>query len=131
MTVMGRWRDKHAERFRGRAVKTVEEIARAEEPPFSTADVEALALAVRDEFGVELGSLRADDPIELLVSPPSAGLNPLRWMVYESWSRDAANSIHARLAARLREYGTHAEWPVVRTAEELLLAWCGRRPRPH
>ena len=92
------------------------------------AAVEELRSLVDAEFGLDLGILRPDDQLDSVVIHPDAGLNPLRWLFYESWSREAANEVHFQLRKRLKAFGTIESWPRVITIGDLVLAWSGHRP---
>jgi len=81
------------------------------------------------EFEYELspGLLRPDDKLSKLVEPIPTK-NPWRWMVYQTAAGDRQNELSYQLAKRMRQYGTVGFWSKIETVDDLIRAWCGRRP---
>ncbi len=79
------------------------------------------------EYDLSPGLLRPEDKLEKLVEPIPTK-NPWRWLVYRTSAGDRQSELSYRLSKRMRQYGTLGAWPQIETVDDLIRAWCGRRP---
>ena len=88
--------------------------------------LECLGL-VEDELKIPPGILRPEDSLDLLFEPVSSR-NPFRWMEYQVRAGDRQGAISSALSDRLREFGTFDDWKTIATVDDLIRAWCGKKP---
>lgn len=119
------WERALQQRFADRVSLSTNEIAAWFQPPLDVSAVDELRALIMSEFGIDLGTMRPEDSIDKLVLHPDSGGNPLRWMQFEGWSRDAANEVDEQLKNRLKRRGIGRPWPNYKTVGEVLKAWAG------
>lgn len=79
------------------------------------------------EYDLSPGVLRPEDKLSKLVEPIPTK-HPWRWMVYQTAAGDRQNELSYQLAKRMRKSGTLEAWSQIETVDDLIRAWCGRRP---
>jgi len=82
---------------------------------------------IEEEYQIPSGLLRPEDKLTKIVEPVTTK-NPLRWLVYQSRAGDIEFELQRQLDKRLRQHGTQEAWTTVNTVDDLIRAWCGKRP---
>ncbi len=77
-----------------------------------------------EEFGLPIGILRPDDPLEAIFEPVPTR-NPVKWLSYRGYEGDMAAELHHRLAVREKTMGTAGNRAQITTFGEYAAAWCG------
>lgn len=96
---MRKWTERLRARFEGREPLQAEEACRRYWSGYpSEAVLEVLAL-VEDEYGLEPGLLRPDDPLSLLFTPVPTR-NPLEWLFFQGMTEDRQSELEYRLKRR-------------------------------
>src|SRR5689334_21432693 len=120
MSLRGDWESEVRRRFDGRPSLSDIELASMFNPSLDPLELASLRELLQLEFSLDLGVLRPDDPLELLTEHPNSRGNPIRWLVYESSSRDATNEVDEQLTIRLKRLGFDQPTFRVKTIGDLL-----------
>ena len=122
------WQEELQKRFAGRQELASSQLAiefMATEPTSSKALEEVLNL-FREEYGIEPGLLRPDDPLSIFAEPPRTG-NPVTWLFNRAAVEDRVSELNHRLMQQRREISAPPLQRSPVTVREYVLAWLGSR----
>lgn len=84
--------------------------------------------AIEFDFRIPVGVLRPDDLIAKLTDRVATN-NPFWWFWWLGRNEFSGDNLLDDLSHRLTEYGTSESWKQINTVDELIRAWCGKRPQ--
>jgi hypothetical protein len=123
------WRTVFLGRFADREDIGKEEVYRRywEKAGLPKADVFECLNLIESEYELPAGLLRPEDSLSKLYQPV-ATKNPWRWLVYQTRAGDRQSEIKYELGKQMRKHGTLGTWASIETIDDLIRAWCGRKP---
>ena len=124
---MGYWEEHLQDRFGDRDDLGREEAYRTFWGEFPQDRVYAFFALIEQEFGLEPGRLRPDDPVERLAAPIRTR-NPLRWFAVEPRLEDSAAELAFQLKAAAEQHGLSMTGSNFETMRECIEVWCGAIP---
>lgn len=79
-------------------------------------------------FRVPAGILRPTDSMRKLTDRVTTN-NPFVWFLWLGRNEFAGDDLVDELNIRLRKYGTFNDWKQFETVEDVVRAWCGKKPK--
>ena len=124
------WTDAILARFEGREDLGKEGLYSKYFEPLSLDKSEAFACfeVIESGYGIPVGVMRPDDNLSKLTKRVETG-NPLKWFLWLGKNEFSDDELIEELKIRLRKHGTAADWEKIESFEDLILAWCGKKPR--
>jgi hypothetical protein len=80
------------------------------------------------DFRIPVGILRPADLMGKLTDRVTTN-NPFMWFWWLGRNEFSGDNLLDELGIRLKEYGTFNEWKLIDTVNDLVCAWCGRKPQ--
>jgi hypothetical protein len=123
-----KWAENILQRFEDRQILTNKELYDKFFSPMELPEKDVMECFEEIEFNysIPIGVLRPEDELIKLIEAVSTR-NPLRWFFWRSKSEFREADLMDEVRIRLNRYGTSADWNVINTFQDLVLAWCGRK----
>ncbi len=123
------WTSAIRKRFEGREDLGKEGLYAQYFEPLSLDKKETLACFETIElgYGIPAGIMRPEDSLSKLTKRVETQ-NPLKWFWWLGKNEFSDDDLIEELQIRLDKYGTTNYWKRIETLEDLVSAWCGKKP---
>ncbi|MFN0138456.1 MAG: hypothetical protein ACKVQW_00020 [Pyrinomonadaceae bacterium] len=125
-----KWADKLRARFEDREDLGKERLFKEYFEPQGLDKAEVMSCFEEIEMGfhIPVGILRPSDKLTKLTERVPAS-NPFEWLWWLGRNEFSDQGLLEELGVRMKNKGTSNDWKLIDTFDDLVQAWCGKKPK--